>query len=70
MLNVGDEIYLTYNSSKYVYVINEKLTVRDTAGEYVLYNRGIDRITLTTCHPKYSAKERLVVSGVLLKIEN
>ena len=23
------------------------------------------RITLTTCHPKYSARQRLIVSGVL-----
>ena len=38
-------------------------------GEYVLFDRGDDRLTLTTCHPKYSAKERLIVSGILTKIE-
>ena len=34
-----------------------------------LFDRGDDRLTLTTCHPKYSAKERLIVSGILTKIE-
>ena len=39
-------------------------------GEYLLYNNGVDRLTLTTCHPKYSGQERLVVTGILKKIES
>ena len=39
-------------------------------GDYVLFNRGDDRLTLTTCHPRYSARERLVVSGILTRIES
>jgi len=30
---------------------------------------GDDRITLTTCHPKFSARQRLVVIGMLTKVE-
>ena len=52
------------------YEIDEKLIVDANEGEYVLYDRGDDRITLTTCHPKYSARQRLVISGKLFKIES
>ena len=69
-LNIGDKIILTYASKKYVYIVDETRIVESDSGEYVLYNRGVDRITLTTCHPKYSAKQRLIVSGVLKTIEN
>lgn len=31
----------------------------------VLADMGDDRITLTACHPKYSARERIIVHGVL-----
>ena len=44
---------------------DECFFVDAVSGSYVLYNRGDDRITLTTCHPKYSARQRLVVSGLL-----
>jgi sortase (surface protein transpeptidase) len=47
------------------------LKVVDAIGEeYVLLDQGDSRLTLTTCHPKFSAKERLVVTAELLKIES
>ena len=50
--------------------MDEVAIVEAIGGEYVLYNRGDDRLTLTTCHPRYSAKQRLVVTGILTKIES
>jgi LPXTG-site transpeptidase (sortase) family protein len=70
LLEVGDTIFLNSGGNKYHYEIDEKIIVDANEGEYVLYNRGDDRITLTTCHPKYSARQRLVISGKLFKIES
>jgi sortase A len=70
LLEVGDQIFLNSGGNKYHYEIDEKLIVDANEGEYVLYNRGDDRLTLTTCHPKYSARQRLVISGKLFKIES
>ena len=69
-LQIGDELILTVDSNKYHYSVDEVSVVEATGGEYVLYNRGDDRLTLTTCHPRYSAKQRLVVTGILTKIES
>ena len=68
-VEIGDEIRLSFGSNKYLYIVDEILIVSPN-DDYVLYNRGQDRITLTTCHPKYSARQRLVVSGILSKIES
>ena len=69
-LQIGDELILTVDSNKYHYSVDEVTVVEAIGGEYVLYNRGDDRLTLTTCHPRYSAKQRLVVTGILTKIES
>ena len=69
-VQIGDEMYLTVGSNKYHYVVDEIEIVDPVTGDYVLYDRGDDRLTLTTCHPRYSARQRLVVSGFLTKIES
>ena len=69
LIELGDEIQLTVDSNIYHYKVDSIDIVDAVGGEYVLFNRGDDRLTLTTCHPKYSAKERLIVSGILTKIE-
>jgi len=69
VLNIGDTILLTVDSKTYHYQVDSIDVVEAVGGEYVLFDRGDDRLTLTTCHPKYSAKERLIVSGILTKIE-
>ena len=69
-VQIGDELILTVNSKKFHYIVDEVAIVEAIGGEYVLYNRGDDRLTLTTCHPRYSAKQRLIVSGILTKIES
>jgi LPXTG-site transpeptidase (sortase) family protein len=69
-VQIGDELILTVDSNKFHYAVDEVAIVEAIGGEYVLYNRGDDRLTLTTCHPRYSAKQRLVVTGILTKIES
>ena len=69
-VQIGDEVILTVNNKKFHYTVDEVSVVEATGGEYVLFNRGDDRLTLTTCHPRYSAKQRLVVTGILTKIES
>ena len=68
-LQTGDEIMLTVGTDKYKYIIDEILIVDPDQGERYLYNRGDERITLTTCHPKFSDKLRLIVTGSLEKKE-
>ena len=70
LVNIGDEISLTFGPNRYTYIVDQIHVVPARGGEYLLYNNGVDRLTLTTCHPKYSGKERLVVSGILKKIES
>lgn len=68
-LQTGDEIMLTVGTDKFKYIIDEILIVDPDQGERYLYNRGDERITLTTCHPKFSDKLRLIVTGTLEKKE-
>ena len=68
-LQIGDNLLLTVDSKTYHYQVDSIDVVGAVGGEYVLFDRGDDRLTLTTCHPRYSAKERLIVSGILTKIE-
>ncbi|MFN8025538.1 MAG: class E sortase [Acidimicrobiia bacterium] len=71
-LNPGDEIVLTTVQGRFVYKVTE-LKVVDPNDGSVLQNvpdpanpgRYQATITLTTCNPKYSAAERLVVLGAL-----
>ena len=63
------KLCLRLDADKYKYIIDEILIVDPDEGERYLYNRGDERITLTTCHPKFSDKLRLIVTGSLEKKE-
>ena len=56
------------NTNEYKYKVVDVQIVSPT-DNFVLQNFGDDRITLTTCHPKFSAKQRLIVVGQLEKVE-
>lgn len=57
----GDPIYLTNaDGNKYVYVVSQSKVVDPTDVE-VISNTPDDRLTLTTCNPRYSAAQRLIV---------
>ncbi len=71
-LRKGDEILIDTRDRQFVYHVTGRKIVEPTAVEVTAPVPGRPRtrpseplITLTTCHPKYSAAERLVVFGEL-----
>jgi sortase A len=64
-LEVGDEILVTTLQGSFTYEVTAQQIVRPTDVE-VIEDQGDDRLTLTSCHPKYSARERIVVSAELV----
>jgi sortase A len=63
-LNNGDEISVTTRAGTFRYAVSEKKVVTPESVE-VLDPSPDNRLTLTTCHPKYSAEERLIVVALL-----
>ena len=64
-LEPGDEILIDAPYGSFRYRVVDTEIVKPSQGE-VLEDRGDDRLTLTSCHPKYSARERIVVSAELV----
>ncbi|HEX6236425.1 MAG TPA: class E sortase [Acidimicrobiales bacterium] len=64
-LDPGAEIELTTEQGTFVYEVSEQLIVEPDQVE-VLDDFDDNRITLTACHPKYSAAQRIVVVGQLV----
>ncbi|KLR60531.1 sortase family protein, LPXTG-site transpeptidase [Actinobacteria bacterium IMCC26207] len=71
-LVVGDEIQVATPQGEFTYVVipapgqpTQAWYTVSPAQVEVLANMGDNRITLTACHPKYSAKQRIIVHGVL-----
>ena len=67
-VQLGETIIFQTNTNEYKYKVVDVQIVSPT-DNFVLQNYGDDRITLTTCHPKFSAKQRLIVVGQLEKVE-
>ncbi|MDQ4069633.1 MAG: class E sortase [Actinomycetota bacterium] len=64
-LVAGDAINVTTRAGTFRYDVTEKKVVTpDTVS--VLDDTPDNRLTLTTCHPKYSAEQRLIVIGHLV----
>jgi sortase A len=63
-LEAGDEMTVETIQGSFRYLVREQLIVAPTQVE-VLADKGDDRLTLTACHPKYSARERIVVVAEL-----
>jgi sortase A len=64
-LSPGDEIVVTTAAGRFEYEVSETLIVDPMEGVWVINNTTDDRLTLTTCHPRFSAAQRLVVVGKL-----
>ncbi|HEX5367139.1 MAG TPA: class E sortase, partial [Acidimicrobiales bacterium] len=63
-LEPGDEILVRTAQGAFRYEVEHQLVVRaDEVG--VLRDFGDDRLTLTSCHPEYSARQRIVVVASL-----
>lgn len=63
-LEPGDEILITTLQGEFRYEVMEQQIVSPSAIE-VLDDFGDDRLTLTSCHPKYSARQRIIVTAEL-----
>jgi sortase A len=63
-LEAGDEILVTTLAGAYTFKVEEKKVVSPSQVE-VLDPTPVAKLTLTTCHPKYSAKQRLVIVAAL-----
>ncbi len=63
-LNLGDEIRLILPYAAATYRVTKKMIVLPTQTE-VVAQRGREEISLATCHPIYSAKQRLVIQAEL-----
>ena len=63
-LVAGDEIFVETVQGEFRYLVKEQLIVSPTQVE-VLDDKGDNRLTLTACHPKYSARQRIVVVAEL-----
>jgi sortase A len=63
-LEPGDEITVQTIQGSFTYVMTEQLIVSPTQVE-VLEDQGDNRLTLTACHPKFSARQRIVVVATL-----
>jgi sortase A len=64
-LEVGDEIVTTSVVGSYTYAVTDKLIVRPE-DVYVVDNTPDAELTLTTCNPKLSARQRLVIKAKLV----
>jgi sortase A len=66
-LAIGDPIYLTTASGqKLTYIVSAVPVPVSPSDVTVLNNFGDDRLTLTTCNPEYSARQRLIVVAAYL----
>jgi sortase A len=63
-LSRGDPILVTTHTGNYRYEVDH-LRVVDPSEAWVLDDAGDDRLTLTTCNPKFSAAQRLIVVAKL-----
>lgn len=72
----GEEIKVTTLQGTFTYVVDahENTATGEEEGFFiveptrtdVLNDRGVDSLTLTACHPKFSAAERLIVTATLV----
>ena len=63
-LRKGDEILVTTLQGSFRYEVAGTNVVEPTAVE-VLDDKGDNRLTLTACHPKYSARQRIIAVATL-----
>ncbi len=68
-LEVGDEMMVDSVIGESSYVVQEILVVRPT-DVWVTDDKPGAWLTLTTCHPRFSARQRLVVVGELVEGPN
>ena len=65
-LNEGDEIVITTVQGRFRYEVAEQLIVDPSQVEVLRPIPGRNTLTLTSCHPKYSARQRIIVRADLV----
>ena len=65
-LTPGDEIVVTTVQGRFRYEVAEQLIVDPSKVEVLLPIVGRNTLTLTSCHPKYSARQRIIVRADLV----
>ncbi len=70
-LKPGDPIFVARKDAKgnaqwFRYNVYERKIVKPSSNEVLLPQEGRNTLTLTTCHPQYSAKQRLVIHAELV----
>ncbi len=61
----GDPILVSTLQGNFKYVVSEAPVPVSPSKNDVLFDKNDNRLTLTTCHPKYSASKRLIVVAKL-----
>lgn len=69
LLRPGDEVVLETPVGSCTYELQERPFVTSPDNFGVVENTTDSRVTLTTCHPKGSARERLIVQAVIVSEE-
>ncbi len=65
-LAIGDEIAVTTLAGRFVYrVTGQQIVGPDDYHVVATTDPTVATITLTSCHPKYTARERIIISGEL-----
>ena len=65
-LEIGDEITVTTLAGRFVYrVTGQQIVGPDDYHVVATTDPTVATITLTSCHPKYTARERIIISGAL-----
>ena len=64
-LSPGDEIYVTTLQGPFKYTVDDVIIVSPSEVS-VIEDFGDNRLTLTACHPKYSARQRIIVQATLV----
>ncbi len=65
-VQVGDTIELATQHGTYVYEVDRNFTRPEAGSGVVLEQTRRPTLVLTTCHPKYSSRERLIVTATLV----
>lgn len=60
-LKIGDTFFITSSSSKYEYEVIDQKIIDPTNVSVLSATPDQSLVTLITCHPRYSSKQRLVV---------
>jgi LPXTG-site transpeptidase (sortase) family protein len=65
-VHVGDTIELATQHGTYVYEVDRNFTRPEAGSGVVLEQTKRPTLVLTTCHPKYSSRERLIITATLV----